>query len=420
MGTLLWREGGRRLVIQWVDAAGATKQQTIRSKALDGSPLSRRSLERDGRHRLAELELEVSRQRSGLSPISSDVLRRPLAWLLDWWWLHRGATLKSPAIRGFIEKHLAELLELPLAQVSPVVVERRLHELAEELSPKSRKHLRGYLFSIFELARKAGGPWHGRANPIEDVAPVEVPRRPRAILRPEEMPAVLDKLPADSRGWHATALYAGLREGEIFGLLKSDVDLEVGVLMVSRSWDAPRTKDGKALPVTFAEPLRPYLKLALQSPGALLFPDQVGEMQPRSLRLGKQLRRALVAAELLDGHEWRCRAWKCGWRERHPSKVPPAECPKCHRPTTWSKPLPRPVRFHDTRHSFGTALVRAAGLAVAQKGLRHSDVRLTADTYGHLEVEDQRTGVDAAFGTRNAAGVLQKPGRSGKKKARVR
>lgn len=419
MGTLLWREGGKRLVVQWVDAAGVTKQQTIRSKALDGSPLSRRSLERDGRHRLAELELEVSRQRAGLSPIDSGVLRRSLSWLLEWWWEHRGSTLKSPAIQAFIEKHLAELLELRLSQVTPVAVEKRLHELAADLSPKSRKHLRGYLFSVFELARKGGGPWAGRANPIDDVTPIEVPRKARSILRPEEMPAVLGHLPADARAWHAAALYAGLREGEIFGLLKSDVDLAGGVLMVSKSWDAPRTKDGKALPVAFAEPLRPYLQLALKSPGALLFPASTGEMQPKSLRLGKQLRRAIRDAGLLDGYEWRCRAWKCGWKERRPSAVPPETCPRCGKSTTWSKSLPRPVRFHDTRHSFGTAMVRSAGLAVAQKALRHSDSRLTADTYGHLEVEDQRTGVDAAFGSRTAAGLLQKS-RGPKKKPRSR
>jgi site-specific recombinase XerC len=61
--------------------------------------------------------------------------------------------------------------------------------------------------------------------------------------------------------------------------------------------------------------------------------------------------------------------------------------------------VPRHVRFHDTRHSFGTQLVRAAGLAVAQQGLRHSDSRLTADTYGHLELEDLRQGMLVAFPT---------------------
>jgi hypothetical protein len=63
---------------------------------------------------------------------------------------------------------------------------------------------------------------------------------------------VLSHLPARLRGPVAVGLCAGLREGEIFGLRKEDVDLAGGVLMVALSWDAPRTKDGKAAPVPIA------------------------------------------------------------------------------------------------------------------------------------------------------------------------
>lgn len=428
MGSLLWREGGRRLVVQWYDALGALKQETIRSKSLDGAPLARRTLERDGRRRLAEHELEVDRQRAGLASISSAVLKHDLRWLLEWWWKARGSMLKSPDIKPFLEKHLVELLGQPLAHVTASRVSRLLEEKAEELSPKSRKHLRGYLFGIFELARRAGGPWHGRTNPIEDVPPIKVPKVPRYILQPHEMQPVIDLVDEPWKGPVAMALFTGLREGEVFGLLKRDVDLVQGLLMVWRSWEAPRTKDAKALPVPIAAALVPYLEEALKSPGELVFPDEEGKMRPRTLRLGKPLRRAVAAAGLVTGWEWRCRAWRCGWKERHPSKAVPAECPKCHRPTTWAKAIPRHVRFHDTRHSFGTQLVRAAGLAVAQQGLRHSDSRLTADTYGHLELEDLRQGMLVAFPAAPTAAEAPKglqgdcktaePSRPGKTKGR--
>jgi integrase len=410
MGALLWREGGKRLVIQWYTATGERKQETIRYKSLDGTPLARRTLERDGRRRLAEHELEVDRQRAGLAPISSDVLQRPLSWLLDWWWDHRGKALKSPSIRPFLEKHLADLLDQPLTAITAVRVSKLLHtDLADVLKPKSRKHLRGYLFNMFEVARRHGGPWHGRANPIDDVDPIKVPKVPRAILQPHEMDPVLAQVPATWRGPVAVTLFAGLREGEVFGLRKADVDLAGGLMMVSRSWDSPRTKDGKPRPVVIAPPLRPFLDEALKSKGELVFADKDGAMYPRDLRLGKMLRRAIAAAGLVVGYEHRCRAWRCGWRERRPSAIPPELCPKCGHATTWAKPLPRHVRFHDTRHSFGTQLVRTAGLAVAQQGLGHSDSRLTADTYGHLDLDDLRQGIMRAFpappeGTPPAAG----------------
>jgi hypothetical protein len=36
-------------------------------------------------------------------------------------------------------------------------------------------------------------------------------------------------------------------------------------------------------------------------------------------------------------------------------------------------------------------------MAVAQKFLRHSDVRLSIHTYGHLDVEDVREGMSRSF-----------------------
>ncbi|WP_041450524.1 tyrosine-type recombinase/integrase [Anaeromyxobacter dehalogenans] len=76
----------------------------------------------------------------------------------------------------------------------------------------------------------------------------------------------------------------------------------------------------------------------------------------------------------------------------------PETCSPCGKATLWSKPIPRHVTFHGTRHSFGTAMVRRAGMAVAQKALRHSDVRLTIHTYGHLDDGDLRDGIAKAFG----------------------
>ncbi len=99
---------------------------------------------------------------------------------------------------------------------------------------------------------------------------------------------VLAEVPEEWQGPVATGLYAVMREGEIFGLRKEDVDLAAGVIMVSRSWDAPRTKDGKAQPVPIADQLRPRLELALrEAPGPLVFPKPDGSMHSRKLRLNR-------------------------------------------------------------------------------------------------------------------------------------
>ena len=255
------------------------------------------------------------------------------------------------------------------------------------------------MHNIYEFARKDGGPWAGRTNPVADVRRRKQEEPARNILTVPEFEPVLDKTPSTWRGPVATAVYGGLREGEIFGLLKADVDFDAQELRVHRSWDAERTKDNKVARIPIVPQLVPFLREAMKSPGVFVFPKADGSMQPRKLRLGTLLRRAIAAAGLLEGYEHRCRAWRCGWREQRQDPTAPATCPRCGKPTAWPKPIPRHVRFHDTRHSFGTAVVRAAGTAVAQKALRHSDVRLTIHTYGHLDTKDVRAGLTGAFGT---------------------
>ena len=219
-------------------------------------------------------------------------------------------------------------------------------------------------------------------------------------LTPSEWEPVLAEVPPEWQGPVATGLYAVMREGEIFGMRKEDVDLAAGIIMVNRSWDAPRTKDGKAQPVPIADQLRPRLTNALrEAPGPLVFPRADGTMHSRKLRLNRMLRAAIARAGLIEGYEHRCRAAHCGWKELRPSAALPEACPSCGKPSLWAKPVPRHVRFHDTRHSGGTAVVRSAGMAVAQKFLRHSDVRLTIHTYGHLDVEDVREGLSRSFTT---------------------
>ena len=62
----------------------------------------------------------------------------------------------------------------------------------------------------------------------------------------------------------------------------------------------------------------------------------------------------------------------------------------------WPRAIPRPLRFHDLRHGVATMMLRAGVDAHrVQRVLRHSDIRTTLGTYGHLEVEDLRSAVNA-------------------------
>ena len=61
-------------------------------------------------------------------------------------------------------------------------------------------------------------------------------RRDR-IAAPCEGAALIEALPEADRAVWATAMYAGLRRGELRGLRWSDIDLDGGLIRVERGWD---------------------------------------------------------------------------------------------------------------------------------------------------------------------------------------
>ena len=73
-------------------------------------------------------------------------------------------------------------------------------------------------------------------------------RRDR-IATPEEAAQLIAAAPAQATArCGPTALYAGLRRGELMALRWEDVDLAAGVIRVERSWDRSRGSDRAEVP----------------------------------------------------------------------------------------------------------------------------------------------------------------------------
>ncbi len=121
----------------------------------------------------------------------------------------------------------------------------------------------------------------------------------------------------------------------------------------------------------------------------------------------KMLRRACGRAGLVSGWEWRCRRRAaCGWTEHRATPDAPAACPSCGRPTVYARPEGRRIRFHDLRHSYGTAVVAAGGTGAGQALLAHSDSRMT-QRYTHLADALLGSVVAKAFQGARTAPALQ-------------
>jgi integrase len=193
------------------------------------------------------------------------------------------------------------------------------------------------------------------------------------IASPAEAARLLTALPDEDRAIWATAMYAGLRLGELRALQDQHVDLKAGLIRVEASWDAregliaPKSRAGMRT-VPIPKVLSAHLarhRLARGASGGLYF-GRTPEIpfQPTSV-----MNRAR-------------RAWKAAGLE--------------------------PVTLHECRHTFASLMIAAGVNAKALSTyMGHATISITLDRYGHLMPgnEAEAAGLLDAYLDRAAAGV---------------
>jgi integrase len=211
--------------------------------------------------------------------------------------------------------------------------------------------------------------WRGREVPVNPTAGLSLPAvRPGRvrIASPAEAERLLQALPASARALWATALYAGLRRGELMGLRWCDVALGRGVLEVSQAWDpkehqmvAPKSEAGRRR-VPIAAVLRGFLaplSLAAAADAEGLVFGSRGEPFCASSTSERALR-----------------AWRAADLE--------------------------PICLHDCRHTFASLMIAAGVNAKALSTfMGHANISITLDRYGHLMpgAEDEAAGLRDAY-----------------------
>ena len=156
----------------------------------------------------------------------------------------------------------------------------------------------------------------------------------------------------DTYTLYATAIYTGLRQGELAALRWDHVDLDRRIITVSSSFGGP-TKAGDVRYVPVLDVLLPVLRAwRLRCPGGLVFPNTKGAMHsPCDKIFAERMHKVLDAASF---------ARPTGTRRRHY------------------------IRFHDLRHTFASHWMMVGGdLFKLQKILGHKSTELTL-RYAHL------------------------------------
>jgi len=192
-------------------------------------------------------------------------------------------------------------------------------------------------------------------------------RRPRGqrdrIASPAEAVELLAALPDFERALWATAMYAGLRRGELRALRWGDLDLPGKVIHVRRGWDdIEGEQDGKSDAATRDVPILDPLARELAA------------YKLRSGRRGEALVFGLTVTEPFFPSTVRnhaLAAWKAE-NERRRKADPEA--------VTLA-----PIGLHESRHTCASVLIASgANPKVVQRIMGHATIAMTFDTYGHL------------------------------------
>src|SRR5262249_9572415 len=162
---------------------------------------------------------------------------------------------------------------------------------------------------------------------------------------------VIAAISPQHRALFATAIWTGLRKGELLALRKQDIDIQAREMIVRRSWDRNQTKGGHDDVLPIAEPLVPYLEQAIaNAKGHIVFPLPHGSMRGHVLVIMEILRRARARAGIVTKYEHVGR--RCGHKEDQQA-ADERRCPECNM-RLWPKAHVRPIRFHDLRHTTAT------------------------------------------------------------------
>ncbi|HEY7951772.1 MAG TPA: tyrosine-type recombinase/integrase [Solirubrobacteraceae bacterium] len=202
------------------------------------------------------------------------------------------------------------------------------------------------LRAIYRRALKRG---EVAVNPLSGLEMPAVRGGRDRIAPPQECAKLLAALPAADRTLWATAMYAGLRRGELLALRIEDVDLAAGLIHVRWGWDAVKgqipTKNRKHRKVPIAAALRDYLE------------------------------------EHLRGL-----AWRDGLVFGVTAEKPFTDnVMKEHADKAWAKAELQRFTLHEFRHTYASLMIAAGVNAKALSTyLGHATIAFTLDRYGHL------------------------------------
>ena len=238
-----------------------------------------------------------------------------------------------------------------LDKVSQRDVQRWVAGLAEEKAPATVRKASELLGKVFSTAVTAEMI---PRSPCRDIKLPKASRTEMRALSPAELRDLVEATPPRYQALILTAAYTGLRFGELAGLHRDRLDLDLGSLTVMEALIEVQGRIVIGPPKTTA------------SRRVIALPDFLARVLERHLlEYPSESDRVFTSSHAapLRRSNFRRRVWLPAVR----------------------KTVGEPLRFHDLRH-FHAALLIAEGVhpKVIQHRLGHTSITVTLDVYGHL------------------------------------
>jgi integrase len=267
-----------------------------------------------------------------------------------------------------LDQHLLdELGSFKLNEITSGRLERLKGTL--QAKPLAANSVRNAMMPLLAIYRWAVRHDHVAVDPTRDLElPLDDGRRDR-FATPAEVELLISALAEKDRPLWATALYAGLRRGELMALRWDDVDLASGIIRVRQNHDpeSKTTGDPKSVAGKRRVPIPPVLR------EHLLAHKMRGTTQP------------LVFA----------RSTLAGRRRGEDGPFSDSGVgQRAHRRWEGMQGL-EPITLHECRHTFAALMIAAMTEAGKfnpkrlQQIMGHSSITTTYDRYGHLMPGDE-------------------------------
>jgi integrase len=265
-----------------------------------------------------------------------------------------GDAYKPSALRAYRQALRHRVLPRLGGKRLSAISRTMLQDLADDLSAQglSASSVRNTILPLRAIYRRALNRGEVAVDPTRKLTLPAVRTNRDRVAAPAEASTLLDALPLNERALWATALYAGLRMGELQALDWTHIDLETNLLQVERSWDRsagfiePKSRAGRRrVPIT--NTLRQHL-------------------------LAHRLQQGTGGHELVFTND-------CGDKPFNPATT------NKRAKGAWAEAGLRPITLHECRHSYAAYMI-AAGInsKALSTYMGHASITITLDRYGHL------------------------------------